>query len=217
MVSRRNFVGGAAGMAVLSPGSVLAEAKAPQEGIDFRKLNKPIPVDATAGKVEVLEFFWYNCPHCSVFEPTLANWAKQLPKDVAFRRVPIAFQDSFVPQQRLYYALDEMGLLEKLHAKIFVAIHGEKKNLSKGDAITDWVVKQGVDKAKFLAQFDSFLIATKASRATQLQTAYQVEGVPSMGVAGQFYTDGELAKSLDRVLQVVEYLTEEVRRAHGKV
>ena len=217
MVSRRNFVGGAAGMAVLSPGSVLAEAKAPQEGIDFRKLNKPIPVDATAGKVEVLEFFWYNCPHCSVFEPTLANWAKQLPKDVAFRRVPIAFQDSFVPQQRLYYALDEMGLLEKLHAKIFVAIHGEKKNLSKGDAITDWVVKQGVDKAKFLAQFDSFSIATKASRATQLQTAYQVEGVPSMGVAGQFYTDGELAKSLDRVLQVVEYLTEEVRRAHGKV
>ena len=217
MVSRRNFVGGAAGMAVLSPDSVLAEAKAPQEGIDFRKLNKPIPVDAPAGKVEVLEFFWYNCPHCSVFEPTLANWAKQLPKDVAFRRVPIAFQDSFVPQQRLYYALDEMGLLEKLHAKIFVAIHGEKINLSKGDAITDWVVKQGVDKAKFLAQFDSFSIATKASRATQLQTAYQVEGVPSMGVAGQFYTDGELAKSLDRVLQVVEYLTEEVRRAHGKV
>lgn len=217
MVSRREFVGGAASMAVLSSGAVLAEVKAPQEGIDFRKLNKPIPVDAPAGKVEVLEFFWYNCPHCSVFEPTLANWARQLPKDVAFRRVPIAFQDSFVPQQRLYYALEEMGLLEKLHAKIFVAIHGEKKNLSKGDAITDWVVKQGVDKAKFLAQFDSFSTATKASRATQLQTAYQVEGVPSMGVAGQFYTDGELAKSLDRVLQVVEYLTAEVRHAHGKV
>ncbi len=217
MVSRRDFVGGAASMAVLSPSTVLAQAKAPQEGIDFKKLNKPVPVDAPAGKVEVLEFFWYNCPHCSVFEPTLAIWAKQLPKDVAFRRVPIAFQDSFVPQQRLYYALEEMGLLEKLHAKIFVAIHGEKKNLSKGDAITDWVVKQGVDKANFLAQFDSFSTATKASRATQLQTAYQVEGVPSMGVAGQFYTDGELAKSLDRVLQVVEYLTAEVRRAHGKV
>jgi thiol:disulfide interchange protein DsbA len=198
--------------AVLSPEAGMAQAKAPQSGIDFKSLDKRAPVEAPAGKIEVLEFFWYSCPHCNAFEPVLANWMKTLPKDVTFRRVPIAFQDSFVPQQRLFYALEAMGLTDKLHAKVFAAIHGEKQNLSKGDAITDWVVKQGVDKTKFLEQFNSFSAATKASRATQSQTAYQVDGVPALGVAGRFYSDADLAKSMERALQVVDFLITEVRR-----
>ena len=188
-----------------------AQSKPPEAGTDYLVLDKVAPVEAPKGKVEVVEFFWYNCPHCNVFEPTFAAWSKQVPKDVAVRRVPIAFQADFAPQQQLFYALEALGLVDKLHAKVFAAVHVEKQNLSKPEAITDWVVKQGVDKAKFLEQFNSFSTASKVKRATQLQDAYLVDGVPSLGVAGRFFTDAGKAKGLDRALKVVEFLAAKVR------
>lgn len=212
-MKRRDFslaCGVAAGAAWLPTGA-LAQAKPPQAGTDYLVVEKPAGVEAPAGKIEVVEFFWYSCSHCNAFEPALEGWIKRAPKDVVVRRVPVAFQDSFVPQQRLFYTLEAMGLLDKLHAKVFAAIHGEKQNLTKADAIVDWVVKQGVDKAKFQEQFNSFSVATKATRGTQLQNAYRVEGVPSLGVAGRFYTDSTLTKSMDRALQVVEFLAAQVR------
>ena len=193
-----------------APASTTQEKK-PQAGEDYQVLDKRASVDAPSGKIEIVEFFWYNCSHCNAFEPLLDAWAKRLPKDVVLRRIPVAFRDDFEPQQRLYFALDAMGLVDKLHAKVFAAIHGEKLNLSKADAINDWVVKQGVDKAKFLEQYNSFSASTKATRAKQLQNAYRVEGVPALGVAGQFYTDGTLAKSMERALQVVDFLVAGVR------
>jgi thiol:disulfide interchange protein DsbA len=193
------------------PTGASAQAKPPQAGSDYLVVEKPASVEAPAGKVEVVEFFWYSCSHCNAFEPALESWIKRAPKDVVVRRVPVAFQDSFVPQQRLFYTLEAMGLLDKLHGKVFAAIHGEKQNLTKADAIADWVAKQGVDKAKFMEQYNSFSVATKATRGTQLQNAYRVEGVPSLGVAGRFYTDATLSKSMDRALQVVEFLAAQVR------
>ena len=212
-MKRRDFslaCGVAAGAAWLPTGA-LAQAKPPQAGTDYLVVEKPAGVEAPAGKIEVVEFFWYSCSHCNAFEPALEGWIKRAPKDVVMRRVPVAFQDSFVPQQRLFYTLEAMGLLDKLHAKVFTAIHGEKQNLTKADAIVDWVAKQGVDKAKFEEQFNSFSVATKATRGTQLQNAYRVEGVPSLGVAGRFYTDSTLTKNMDRALQVVDFLAAQVR------
>ena len=191
--------------------SAHAQAVKPESGADYLVLDKKVPVDAPAGKVEVIEFFWYNCPHCNAFEPTLDAWVKKAPKDVQVRRVPVGFRDDFVPQQRLFYTLEAMDLLDKLHTRVFAAIHVEKLQLARGDDIADWVAKQGVDKTRFMEQFNSFSIATKASRATQLQNAYKVEGVPAMGVAGRFYTDGTLAKNMPRALQIVDYLVAEVR------
>jgi thiol:disulfide interchange protein DsbA len=104
-----------------------------------------------------------------------------------------------------------MDLVDKLHGKVFAAIHAEKQQLVKGEAIADWVAKQGVDRAKFMEQYNSFSVATKASKATQLQNAYRVEGVPALGVAGRFYTDGTLARNMPRALQIVDYLVAEVR------
>jgi len=130
---------------------------------------------------------------------------------VAFRRAPVAFREDFVPQQRLYYALEAMGLVDRLHAKVFTAIHGEKLNLAKADAIIEWVARQGVDRAKFVEQFNSFTTATKSSRAAKLQNEYRVEGVPALGIAGRFYTDGSLARSMERALLVVESLMADVR------
>jgi thiol:disulfide interchange protein DsbA len=147
-----------------------------------------------------------------VFEPALATWIKKAPKDVAVRRVPVAFRDDFVPQQRLYYALEAMGLVDKLHGRVFTAIHAEKLSLNTAEAIATWVVKQGVDKAKFMEQYNSFAVATKATKGTQLQNAYKVEGVPAIGVAGRFYTDGTFAKSMDRALVIAEFLAAEIRK-----
>ncbi len=214
-MKRREFSQAAAGAALsasaLLPSLGQAQGAKPQAGTDYQIVDPRAAVEAPAGKVEVVEFFWYSCPHCNAFEPALEAWVKKLPKDIAFRRVPVAFKDSFAPQQRLYYALEAMGLVDKMHAKVFAAIHVEKINISKGDQIIDWIGKQGVDKAKFAEQYNSFSVVTKVSRATQLQNAYKVEGVPALGVAGRFYTDGSMARSMERALQVVELLAADVR------
>jgi thiol:disulfide interchange protein DsbA len=214
-MKRRDF-SSAAALATLSTTSLWSAAALAQDrkfaaGADFQVLDPRAPVEAPAGKIEVVEFFWYSCPHCNAFEPTLKAWVAKLPKDVAFRRVPVAFRDDFVPQQRLYFALEALGLLDKLHGRVFAAIHAEKQNLAKAETILDWVGQQGVDKAKFLEQFNSFSVATKASKSTQLQNSYKVEGVPALGVAGRFYTDGSMARSMERALQAVEWLVGEVR------
>jgi thiol:disulfide interchange protein DsbA len=184
----------------------LAQPRQFKEGKDFKRLDKPVAPDAPAGKVDVIEFFWYSCPHCNQFEPTLDAWMKSAPKDLSIRRMPVAFNASFVPQQKLYYTLEGMGKLEELHAKVFRAIHVEKLKLAKDDEILAWVTKQGVDAAKFKEVYGSFTVSNQVRRASQLQEAYGVEGVPSMGVAGKYYTDGTMAGSMQTVLQVVEHL-----------
>ena len=191
----------------------LAQARQFKEGKDFKRLDKPVAPDAPAGKVDVIEFFWYSCPHCHAFEPTLDAWVKAAPKDLSIRRVPVAFNASFVPQQKLFYTLEGMGKLDALHAKVFRAIHVEKAKLAKDDEILAWVTQQGVDVAKFKEVYGSLSVANQVRRASQLQDSYGVEGVPSMGVACKYYTDGTMAGSMQTVLQVVEYLAATARKA----
>ena len=203
----------AAGALSLGASSSWAQGAAPKEGKDYIKLGKPASVSAPAGKVEVIEFFWYSCPHCNVFEPQFEAWAKSQPADVVVRRVPVAFNASFVPQQKLYYALEGMNLLPQLHAKVFRTIHVDRNLLKTDDAIFDWVGKQGVDLAKFKEVYNSFTVANQARKAAQLQNEYDVEGVPAMGVAGRYYTDGTKAGNMDNVLRVVNALIASSRKA----
>ncbi|MEN9538248.1 MAG: hypothetical protein RLZZ126_483 [Pseudomonadota bacterium] len=216
-MKRRDFslVGSAAAVAALSPVawplSTQAQVRRPEAGADYLVLDKRAPVEAQPPRIEVVEFFWYKCPHCNAFEPALEKWIQKLPKDVSLRRVPVGFRDTFVPQQRLFYALEAMNQLDKVHGKVFTAIHGEKLSLDTAEQITAWVTKQGVDKDKFAEQYNSFSVSTKVTRATQLQNQYRVEGVPALGVAGRFYTDGTLSRTMDRALQVVDHLLTEVR------
>jgi thiol:disulfide interchange protein DsbA len=211
--TRRNFGQQAmAGLIALqAPAIALAQFKKPVAGTDYQVLDARAPVEAPVGKIEVVEFFWYSCTHCNAFEPMLADWVKKLPKDVAFRRAPVAFNDSFVPQQKLFYTLESLGLLDKLHPKVFAAIHVEKLNLSKAEAIVEWVGKNGVDQAKFVKEYNSFGVVTKTQKGSQMQSAYKVEGVPALGVGGQFYTDGTMARSMDRALLVVQSLVDDLR------
>jgi protein dithiol oxidoreductase (disulfide-forming) len=216
-MNRREFSVGAAcvlGTAALGlPGAVWAQSRKPEEGTDYLALDKRVSVDAPQGKVEVIEFFWYSCPHCNAFEPKLEAWSKKLPADVVLKRVPIAFRDDFVPQQRLYYTLEALGKLGELHAKVFQAIHAERQMINREELILEWAAKQGLDQAKFKELYNSFSVSTKARRATQLQEAFKVQGVPAIGVAGRYYTDGTMAGTMDRALQVTDFLIAEARKA----
>ena len=212
-MKRRSFATGlAACSAWLVQGAAWAQ-QAFRAGKDFLSLDRPVPSDVGAGKVELIEFFWYSCPHCNAFEPTFAQWVKNAPKDVVVRRVPVAFRDDFAPQQRLYYTLEAMGLLDTVHAKVFHAVHVERLPLNTDALIQSWVEKQGVDGKKFAETARSFGIASKVKRAVQLQNEFRVEGVPSLGIAGRFYTDGSLAGSMERALKVAESLLAQSRAA----
>lgn len=213
-MKRRDFsLGTAAALAATGLALPAHAQKKPEEGSDYLALDKRVPVEAAAGKVEVIEFFWYACPHCNAFEPKLEAWIKKNPADVVVKRVPVAFRDNFVPQQRLFYTLEAMGKVDDVHRKVFNAIHVDKLPLDKEDSIAAWVEKQGVDKAKFAELYNSFSVSTKARRATQLQDAFKVQGVPALGIAGRWYTDGTLAGTMDRALQVTDYLVAEARKS----
>jgi thiol:disulfide interchange protein DsbA len=216
-MNRREFSVAAAavmGMAALGlPQALLAQGVKPQPGKDYVPLDKRAAVDAPAGKVEVIEFFWYSCPHCNAFEPRFEAWMKKQPADVAVKRVPVAFRDDFVPQQRLYYTLEAMGKVDELHAKVFHAIHADHEQLNREEPILAWAGKQGLDQGKFKELYNSFSVASKARRASQLQDAYKVQGVPALGIAGRYYTDGDLAGNIDRALLVTDYLVAETRKA----
>ena len=201
-----------AGLPLAAQAQGPAAAKKPVEGTDYLSLDKRVPTDVGAGKIEVIEFFWYSCPHCNSFEPQFAAWKKSAPKDVVVQRVPVRFRDDFEPQQRAYYVFESLNMVDALHGKLFQAIHTERQQLNTAPALAAWANKNGLPEKKFLDTFNSFGVATKARRATQLQDAFKVQGVPALGVAGRFYTDGSLTQTMDRALQVAEYLIGEVRR-----
>jgi thiol:disulfide interchange protein DsbA len=214
---RRQLIQSASALTVASALPVAAFAQQQrgyQEGQDYVALDKRVPTDSAAGRVEVIEFFWYSCQFCNAFEPRLEQWIAKLPKDVTLRRVPAAFpgRDNMVPQQRLYYTLEALGKLRELHAKVFYAIHVEKLQLNSQASMREWVAKQGINQAKFDELYNSFTVQTKTQRASQLTNAYVVSGVPSLGIAGRFYTDGAMAQSMERALQITDFLVAEVKK-----
>ena len=210
-MKRRDFSTGLLATGTLGLAPAVHAQRRPENGKDYRTLSQRAPVDAPAGKIEVIEFFWYSCPHCHAFEPALEAWSRKLRPDVALRRAPVAFRDDFVPQQRLFYTLEAMGRMD-LHAKVFQAIHVERQPTNRDDTILAWAQKNGLDRAKFQEVYASFSVQSRAKRAAQLQDAYQLQGVPSLGVAGRFYVDGELAGNMNRALEIVDYLVSEVRQ-----
>ena len=201
------------GISAFSTTPSLAQMVKPQQGIDYLILDKPVAVDAVAGKVEVIEFFGYWCPHCNAFEPELETWLKRLPANISFKRVPVAFNDAAIPLQKMYYTLEALGHVNDMQRKVFTAIHAEKINLNTQEGIVAWAVKQGLDQKKFVDAYTSFAVNTKVTKAKQLANAFKIDGVPSLGVAGRYYTDGTLAKGMTRALQVVEQLANETKGA----
>jgi len=215
-MKRRDFsVTTAVGALAWMAGGGACAQGAPVEGVQYVRLSQPAPVNLPSPdkKVEVVEFFWYECPHCNAFEPMLEQWVKRLPADVAFHRVPVGFTARHQVAQRAFYALEETGQLEALHKRVFAAIHVLRHRLLSDSAYIDWVGANGGDRDKFAAAMKSFSVATKARRATQLSEAYKIDGVPALGIQGRFYTSGALAGSHERALQVADYLIDVARKS----
>jgi len=210
-MKRRDFSAQLAATALGLPfaGRALAQG-APVEGQNYVRLSQPVAVPST-GKIDVIEFFWYGCPHCFAFEPSLDAWSKKVPADIAFRRVHVGFTALHQTHQRIFCTLEAMGLVEQMHRKVFNAIHQQRRHLDKDADIQAFATENGIDGAKFMDVFKSFAVQTKARQYSQLTDAYKIDGVPALGVQGRYYTSVALAGSHEKALQVVEFLAQKVR------
>jgi thiol:disulfide interchange protein DsbA len=174
------------GLTFVAMGAAASPAQ-PVEGKDYVTLAQPQSTDS-GKKVEVLEFFWYACPHCYALESDLEDWVKKKGDAISFKRVPVVFRDSFVPQQKLYYTLEAMNRLDDMHGKVFHAIHVGRNPLDTDKRVIDFVTSQGMDRQKFLDTYNSFSVMSKVQQAKKLQSAYQVDGVPLIAVGGRYKT-----------------------------
>jgi thiol:disulfide interchange protein DsbA len=176
----------AIGLSVVTA-TALASTASPVNNVDYQTLDKAVPTDAAAGKVEVIEFFSYSCPFCNAFDPQLAAWVKSHGDTIAFKRVPLHIHEGDETLQKLYYAMEAMGITEQYHSKVFHAIHVEHHPFDSEDAVLDIMTRLGVDRAKFQSIYDSpFSIGVKVQRVNQLAQAYQVSDVPQLEIDGRY-------------------------------
>jgi len=208
---RRILISAGAALAGVAALPAARAQSAPVEGRDYRLVVPQQPTEAPAGKIEVIEFFWYGCPHCNALEPLLKQWLAKLPADVYFKRVHVPFGDR--RHQQLYYTLESMGVAEKVDDVVFRAIHVDGNRMDTPEKMLDVLSKHGVDKDRFLDTWKSFAVRTKMSRGTQLTQAYGVEGVPAMAVAGKYYTAPSMTGSNAGALQVIDWLVQKERQA----
>lgn len=170
------------------------------------------------GKIEVLEFFSWGCSHCRDFNPLVNRWAARLPKDVAFRKVPVSFgRAAWSNLARMFYALESLNELRRLEEAVFTAIHDRRSNLYTEASALDWVKRQGVDGRRFSEAFKSFSTETRVARAEQLSRAYKVDGVPLLTVAGRYKVVGQNGRGHDGLLAVADDLIARARREGTKL
>ena len=192
-MNRREFslqlagVAGVAALTTLLPGLAFAAPAAPVEGTDYARLKTPLTLPKT-GKVEVIEFFWYGCPHCAAFEPTLEPWIAKLPADVHFRRVHVQFNALQEIHQRIYYTWETLGLVERMHAKTFERFHVQRKPINSEADMLAFAQENGLDVARIKSTWEGFGMATKIAQAQQTCDDYRVDGVPMIGIHGRYTT-----------------------------
>ncbi len=210
-----------AGALAFAIGAANAQVVAGRDYIDV----KPPQPTASGGKIEVREFFWYGCPHCNYLQAPLKAWLKKMPADVDFIRQPAAFQESWLQLARTYYAIEGMGLVDKLHHEVFAAIHDQraldpKLLLKDGKPLFDWVASKGVDRQKFMDVYQSFAVGGRVQRTMEITKNYDIAGTPAIVVDGRYLTAPSMIlrpdKSVDydryfRVLDVVIALARKQR------
>jgi thiol:disulfide interchange protein DsbA len=185
-------------------------------GEDFTKLEKPQPV-AVPGKIEVIEFFWYGCPYCNQLQAPLESWLTRKPADTELRRIPALFRDSWVPHARLFYTLEALGELGRLHQAVYRAIHVDGNKLMDANSTADWAARNGVDPTRWLAAYKSPEVDRKMEQARNATKAYALEGTPSLVVDGRFLTSSGMTETVPGVIPILEDLIRLAReRRAGK-
>jgi thiol:disulfide interchange protein DsbA len=182
----------------------------PTEGTEFKLVQPPQPVES-GNKVEVLEFFQYSCPHCFAFNPDLEAWRKKLPTDVEYKRIHINWDNSTLNHTKIYYSLEQLGKVNEVHEKVFTAIHVNKKRMLDPEEIADLMAANGIDRKQWLDMFNSFSIATRASKAMQIWRGYKIDGTPTLGCDGRFITSPSMVGSRTGSLAVLDFLIQRAR------
>ena len=185
------------------------------EGKNYDRIRNPQPTES-GNKIEVIEFFSYGCPHCAELEPHLEAWLAKLPPDVAFRRVPVMFQDRWVPLAKIYYTLDALGEERKLSPDVFRAIHGQGVSLWNDKSFYDWAASKGLDRKKVEDVFGSFAINGKMNRAKQQAQQYNIQSVPTVVVDGRFITGSERVGTHAQLPAAIDELVNKARAERKK-
>lgn len=176
------------------------------EGIDYAAVVPPL-AGATEGKVQVVELFWYGCPHCFQFDPYLHTWLKTKPANVEFVRIPAIFNNpTWKLHAQAYYTADVMGVLDKVHEAMFDAMHVKKQRINTKEAIRAFFVSRGIDGGEFDATFESFAVSGLVRQAAQLTKQYGIDGVPTMAVQGKYRVGGRMAGTNENIIRIVDFL-----------
>ncbi len=175
-------------------------------GKNYQEVVPAQPTSAGPGQVEVIEFFWYGCPHCFALEPHLEDWLKSKPDYIKFVRIPATLNPNWAVQARAYYTAQVLGIVDKIHEPIFNEIHVNHDFLNTEDKFADFFAKYGVSAQDFHDAFNSFAVDTKMREAQAMQQRYRILGVPTVVINGKYKTDGSMANGWDQMLDIVSWL-----------
>ena len=179
-----------------------------KEKIHYELVLPPQPTTAPKGKVEVVEMFWYGCPHCNALEPYVNRWLKNKPDNVYFVRIPAVFQPTWEFHARAFYTAEILGVLDKTHSAMFEAIHNQRRRLNTEQELMEFFAEHGVKNEDFKRVFHSFAVEAKVRRAKDLSHRYGIDGVPSLIVNGKYRTGAQLAGGQANIFKVVNFLVE---------
>ncbi len=169
------------------------------------------PAQAThdPAKIEVIEFFWYGCPHCYDFEPLLNKWKETLPKNVEFIRQPAAFSETWTKHAKAYYTAEALGVVDKVHADFFDAVQNKKEELETEDQLAKFFVAHGVKEADFHEAYNSFPVDAKLRQAPAMAARYGITGVPAIIINGKYRTNGKMAGSHEKMIEIMNQLIQQ--------
>lgn len=179
---------------------------------NYKRLSKPQPT-AVSNKVEVVEIFWYGCPHCKDFEPYLNQWLENKPDDVDFKRMPAVFRQDWLAHAKAYYTADELGVIDKVHSPLFNAIHERGKRLDSEGSLKQFFMQQGVDGDAFTKAYNSGTVESQIKKSLAMLRRYEVTGVPAVIINGKYQTSGPIAGSYEGMIEAMDELIERERKA----
>lgn len=196
------------------PGPAAAQQPAAQKPIraeiDYRVIS-PQPVQAAAPRIEVIDFFWYGCPYCNSLQPALERWISRKPADIVVRRIPAVLRDNWAPHARIYYTLEALGEVERLHQQVYHGYHAEELLMSRPEVMSAWAVRNGIARERWDTAYNSAAVQRKVEEAAQLTRTYSVTGTPSLVVDGRYLTSGNMAETLDGLIPILDGLIFRVR------
>ena len=206
--------GGLALATLAMAGRVGAQEVRARQNLEYRLI--PVQPVETGANIEVIDFFWYGCPYCNELQPVLEDWIKKKPADVAVRRIPVILRDNWAPHARIYYTLDLLGEVERLHSKVYHSYHVEELAMSKPDVMEQWAAKNGIERRRWVDAYFSPEVDGRIARAFQATKRYDIQGTPSVVVDGRFLTSSSMTPSVRGMIPVIDDLVRLARQNRGK-